>query len=70
MNIVGPLLKARGNYAFTLVAVEYFTKWIEAKLVQRITSNIVQKFFWQNIVCRFRVPSELIVDNGTQFDST
>jgi hypothetical protein len=28
-----------------------------------------QKFFWQNIVCRFRVPSELTVDNGKQFDS-
>jgi hypothetical protein len=28
-----------------------------------------QKFFWQNIVCRFGVPSELTVDNGKQFDS-
>jgi hypothetical protein len=28
-----------------------------------------QKFFWQNIVCRFRVPSELTVDNGKKFDS-
>jgi transposase InsO family protein len=27
------------------------------------------KFFWQNIVCRFGVPFELIVDNGKQFDS-
>jgi hypothetical protein len=28
-----------------------------------------QEFFWQNIVCRFGVPFELIVDNGKQFDS-
>ena len=27
------------------------------------------KIFWQNIVCRFGVPSELTVDNGKQFDS-
>jgi hypothetical protein len=27
------------------------------------------EFFWQNIVCRFGVPSELTVDNGKQFDS-
>ena len=29
----------------------------------------VKKFFWQNIICRFRVPRTLIVDNGKQFDS-
>jgi hypothetical protein len=34
-----------------------------------ITSKTAQKFFWQNIVCRFRVTSELTVDNGKQFDS-
>ena len=28
----------------------------------------MQKFFWQNIVCRFGVPKEVTVDNGKQFD--
>jgi hypothetical protein len=45
------------------------TKWIEARVVTTITSKTTQKFFWQNIVCRFRVPSELTVDNSKQFDS-
>jgi transposase InsO family protein len=35
----------------------------------QITSKTAQKFFWQNIVCRFGVPSELTVDNSKQFDS-
>ena len=34
-----------------------------------ITLATVQKFFWQNIVCRFGVPKAITVDNGTQFDS-
>jgi transposase InsO family protein len=34
-----------------------------------ITSVTVQKFFWQNIVCRFGVPKAITVDNGTQFDA-
>jgi transposase InsO family protein len=34
-----------------------------------ITSKTTQKFFWQNIVCQFGVPSKLIVDNGKQFDN-
>jgi transposase InsO family protein len=33
-----------------------------------ITAPTVQKFFWQNIICRFGVPRELTMDNGKQFD--
>jgi transposase InsO family protein len=51
------------------VAVEYFSKWIEAKPLATITSVTVQKFFWQNIVCRFGLPKAITVDNGTQFDA-
>jgi transposase InsO family protein len=39
---------------------------VDETFVDRLRS---QKFFWQNIVCRFGVPSELTVDNGKQFDS-
>ena len=49
--------------------MEYFTKWVEAKPPIKITSEAIRKFFWQNIICRFRVPKELTVDNGKQFDS-
>jgi hypothetical protein len=31
MGLVGPLPTAPGNLRYTVVAVEYFTKWIEAK---------------------------------------
>jgi hypothetical protein len=68
-DIVGPLPIAQGNLKFTFVIIQYFTKWIEARAVSTITSKTTQKFFWQNIMCRFGVPSELTVDNGKQFDS-
>jgi hypothetical protein len=51
-----------------VVTVEYISKWIEAKPLATITSATVQKFFWQNIVCRFGVPKVITVYNGTQFD--
>jgi transposase InsO family protein len=54
---------------FVVVAVEYFSKWIEAKPLATITSATVQKFFWQNIVCRFGVPKAITVDIRTQFDA-
>jgi hypothetical protein len=54
---------------YVVVAVEYFSKWIEAKPLATITSATVQKFLWQNIVCRFGVPKAITVDNRTQFDA-
>jgi hypothetical protein len=63
-----PATFTRGN-KFVVVVVEYFARWIEAKPLASITSDSVQKFFWQNIVCRFEVLRTLTVDNGKQFDS-
>nr|GFA27340.1 reverse transcriptase domain-containing protein [Tanacetum cinerariifolium] len=43
--------------------MDYFTKWIEAKAVATITGGKVKKFVWDNIVCRFGIPGEIISDN-------
>jgi hypothetical protein len=64
LDIIEPLPTVQGNLEFAFVAVEYFTKWIEARVVSTITGKTTQKFFWQNIVCRFGVPSELTADKG------
>ncbi|GKC19853.1 reverse transcriptase domain-containing protein [Tanacetum coccineum] len=48
---------------FLIVAMDYFTKWIEAKAVATITGNQVKKFVWDNIVCRFGLPGEIVSDN-------
>jgi ribonuclease HI len=69
LDLLGPLPPAQGNLKYIVVTVEYFSKWIEAKPLATITSAMVQKFFWQNIVCRLGVPKAIIVDNGTQFDA-
>jgi ribonuclease HI len=69
LDLLGPLPPAQGNLRYVVVAVEYFSKWIEAKPLATITSVTVQKFFWQNIVCRFGVPKAITVDNETQFDA-
>jgi hypothetical protein len=69
LDLLGPLPPAQGNLKYVVVAVEYFSKWIEAKPLATITSFTVQKFFWQNIVCRFGVPKAITMDNGTQIDA-
>jgi hypothetical protein len=64
MHLVGPLPMAQGGNRFTVISIEYFTRWIEAKPLATNTLETIKMFFWQNIVCRFGVPSLLKVDNG------
>nr|GFA17909.1 reverse transcriptase domain-containing protein [Tanacetum cinerariifolium] len=59
-------LQDAGGLKFLIVAIDYFTKWIEAKAVATITGNQVKRFVWENIVCRFGLPGEIISDNGKQ----
>nr|GEW74185.1 reverse transcriptase domain-containing protein [Tanacetum cinerariifolium] len=40
---------------------------IEAKAVATITGGKVKKFVWDNIVCRFGIPGEIVSHNGKQF---
>jgi hypothetical protein len=49
LDLLGPLPPAQGNLRYVLVAVEYFSKWIEAKPLATIPSVTVQKFFWQTL---------------------
>ncbi|GKA49271.1 reverse transcriptase domain-containing protein [Tanacetum coccineum] len=67
IDIAGPFPEGPGKVKFLIVAIDYFTKWIEAKAVATITDNQVKKFVWDNIVCRFGLPGEIISDNGKQF---
>nr|GEU49703.1 reverse transcriptase domain-containing protein [Tanacetum cinerariifolium] len=42
-------------------------QWIEVKPVVTITGAQIKKFVWDNIVCRFGLPGEIISDNEKQF---
>ena len=52
-----------------LVAIDYFTKWVEAKALSTITKAKIQSFMWRNIVCMFSIPRTIVLDNGRQFDN-
>ena len=66
---MGPLPQGKRQVKFLLVAIDYFTKWVEAEALATITEAKVQNFVWKNIVCRFGIPKTIISDNGRQFDS-
>ena len=66
LDLVGPLKKAPGGFTHLLVAVDKFSKWIEARPIGKIKSEQAALFF-NDIVFRFGVPNSIITDNGTQF---
>nr|GEZ14810.1 reverse transcriptase domain-containing protein [Tanacetum cinerariifolium] len=68
IDIAGPFPKGPGKVKFFIVAMDYFTKWIEAKAVATITGNQVKKFVWDNIVCHFGLRGEIVLDNDKQFN--
>uniref|UniRef100_A0A2N9FTH5 Integrase catalytic domain-containing protein n=1 Tax=Fagus sylvatica TaxID=28930 RepID=A0A2N9FTH5_FAGSY len=69
LDLVRPLPRATGNRQWLIVATNYFTKWVEAEPLARITDSESRKFVWKNKITRFGRPKCLIFDNGTQFDS-
>ena len=69
MDLLGPFSPASSQRKFLIVAIDYFTKWIEGKPLATITDKQVQMFIWRNIITRFRVPKTLVSDNGRQFNS-
>ncbi|GKA11337.1 reverse transcriptase domain-containing protein, partial [Tanacetum coccineum] len=67
MDIVGPLSEGPGSVKYLIVAIDYFTKWMEAKPLATITGKQVVNFTYDNIVCRFGISATIITYNGTQF---
>ena len=64
LDLVGLLQKAPGGFTHLLVAIDKFSKWIEARPIDKIKSEQAVLFF-TDIVFRFGVPNSIITDNGT-----
>jgi hypothetical protein len=69
IDIVGPLAKTTQGNVYIVVAVDYLTKWPEARAIPDAMANSVAKFFYEDIICRYECPKELVSDNGSAFIS-
>ncbi|CAL1363288.1 unnamed protein product [Linum trigynum] len=68
LDLLGPFPTAPLGKKYLVVAVDYFTKWIEAEPLDTITSAKIQKFLFNNIMIKFGTPNTIITGHGTQFD--
>ncbi|GKV10023.1 hypothetical protein SLEP1_g21448 [Rubroshorea leprosula] len=67
VDLLGPFIKGKGGCTFLVVAVDYFTKWIEAKPLSTATERKIEEFLFNSILCRLGIPKRFIADNGPQF---
>eukprot|EP00261_Vitis_vinifera_P026846 XP_010660447.1 PREDICTED: uncharacterized protein LOC104881573 [Vitis vinifera] len=62
--------KSSSEHEYILVAIDYFTKWVEAASYAKLTAAMVAKFIRSHIICRYRIPHELISDREHHRSST
>uniref|UniRef100_A0A2N9G188 Uncharacterized protein n=1 Tax=Fagus sylvatica TaxID=28930 RepID=A0A2N9G188_FAGSY len=70
MDVIGAITpKASNGHEFILVAIDYFTKWVEACSFKNVTQVAVTRFVKNNIICRYGMPEMLITDNASNLNN-
>ncbi|XP_070005340.1 uncharacterized protein [Nicotiana sylvestris] len=70
MDVIGPIEPTASNrHRFIMVAIDYFTKWVEAVTFKSVTKKAVVDFVHSNIICQFGIPKVIIADNSANLNS-
>ena len=59
---------ARGHH-YIIVVVDYFTKWVEAMPMFKDDGETAALFLFNQIIARFGVPREIVIDHGSHFQN-
>nr|GEY60988.1 reverse transcriptase domain-containing protein [Tanacetum cinerariifolium] len=65
IDFMGPFPSSKGN-KYILVAVDYLSKWVEAKALPTNDARVVVKFL-KSLFSRFGTPKAIISNRGTHF---
>ncbi|CAN6557531.1 unnamed protein product [Malus baccata var. baccata] len=66
IDFMGPFPPSYG-FTYILLAVDYVSRWVEAKATHTNDSKVVADFVKTNIFARFGMPRVLISDGGSHF---
>ena len=69
IDFVGPLPRTSRGNKYIIVAIDYLTKWPEARAVRDATAKNVVKFLYEDIICRHGCPSKILSDRGSHFNN-
>ncbi len=60
-----PIIREENRYI--VVAMDYFSRWPEARPLKAANAETVVTFIYEEIICRFGVPRILQSNRGTHF---
>ena len=70
MDIVGPMAReSHTGKKYILTIMDRFSRWVEAWPMRSENTVTICRIFWEQWICRFGSPTELITDQGVQFES-
>ncbi|XP_016186089.1 uncharacterized protein LOC107627776 [Arachis ipaensis] len=67
VDLLGPFSVGPGHVKYLIVAIDYYTKWVEAEPLASISLANCRRFVWRQVIARFGIPEVVVSDNGTQF---
>lgn len=56
IDIMGPFTRSSRGNKYVVTAIDYLTKWIEARAIKDATAETVAEFLTKQVVCRHSVP--------------
>ncbi|XP_057730278.1 uncharacterized protein LOC130945585 [Arachis stenosperma] len=60
VDLLGPFPVGPGQVKYLIVAIDYYTKWIDAEPLASISSSNCRKFMWRQEITRFGIPEIVI----------
>ena len=56
-----------GGHGYIIVAIDYFTKWVEAMPTYAEDGKTATLFLFNHVIARFGVPRSIVSDHGSHF---
>src|SRR5215469_2852318 len=69
IDIVGPLPKTPRDNKYIVIAIDYFTKWPEARALKEANAKEVSTFIYEDIICRHGCPQKILLDRESHFNN-
>ena len=70
IDMIGRIEPSASNgHRFILVAIDYFTKWVEAASYKNVTKQVVTRFIKREIICCYGTPNKIITNNGSNLNN-